>query len=112
MSMRQEPTQSTSEPLPVVGEFSARSGLTVYLGVTFGLAWVIELGPVRMLGLKSGAAVVLLMDRGHGRGVGHASAGRTFSRPPRSKSMSQSPSVTRTGTPSRAQLSTCGCSRG
>ena len=59
--MSLELPQSMSEPLPVVGEFRARCGLGVYLGVTFGLAWVIELGPVRMLGLQNPVSVFLLI---------------------------------------------------
>ena len=59
--MRSESTQSASEPSPAVGEFRAVCGLGVYLAVTFGLAWLIELGPVRMLGLKSPVSVFLLI---------------------------------------------------
>lgn len=36
-------------------------GLAVYLLVTFGLAWGIELGPVRLLGFELGNATVMLL---------------------------------------------------
>ncbi len=59
--MRSASTQSASEPSPAVGEFRAVSGPGVYLAVIFGLAWLIELGPVRMQGLTSATLVMTLM---------------------------------------------------
>ena len=61
MPMTPEPMQSRSEPLPVVDEYRARCGVGVYLAVTFGLAWLIELGPVRTMGLKTPVSVFLLI---------------------------------------------------
>jgi len=50
-------TQSTNTP---DAQRRSSRGLLIYLIVTFGLAWLIELGPVRTLGMGSGNVLVTL----------------------------------------------------
>jgi len=52
--------ESGSSPETVPARAGNGRGLLIYLLVSFGLAWLLELGPVRVLGYRSGNPLVML----------------------------------------------------
>ncbi len=52
--------EATPQPDDATADTAHRNGLWVYLLVSFGLAWALELGPVRALGLTGGNKLVML----------------------------------------------------